>query len=152
MYFVSNDDEYEDMPKFAVPYGICVGCGVGTRSHCLTPPEWERIEQEVVVNESDDYATDQWEETETVVKWVRTVEPEVMCHKCWISTLDKMQKKLHQSKEAWETDIESNKLEIQKYLKEYKLYGYKEHNEVGVAYKKEVDKVEKMFRGYLIGE
>ena len=75
-----------------------------------------------------------------------------MCHKCWISTLDKMQKKLHQSKEAWETDIESNKLEIQKYLKEYKLYGYKEHNEVGVTYKKEVDKVEKMFRGYLIGE
>ena len=55
--------------------------GNGTRSHGLEAAEWEEYEEEVVVARSDDLASKQWEEVDTITKFGLVKENTVMCHK-----------------------------------------------------------------------
>lgn len=70
--------------EVATPYGKCVVCTTGTRSHVLEPAEYDQYEEEVAVAHSDDYASEAWEEVETITKFSLAIEPKVMCHKCWV--------------------------------------------------------------------
>tara|TARA_Y100000592_G_C5357130_1_gene261743 strand:+ start:141 stop:587 length:447 start_codon:yes stop_codon:yes gene_type:complete len=83
--------------EIAAKYGPCVSCGNGTRSHVLEAAEWEEYEEEVVVARSDDLASKQWEEVDTVTKYALVKENTVMCHKCWL-----------EKAESYATVIDSN--------------------------------------------
>ena len=70
-----GEEAPEEAPLWAVKYGGCISCGIGTRSHVLEPPEYESYEQEVIVEQSDDFASKKWEEVDTVTKWAISDEP-----------------------------------------------------------------------------
>jgi hypothetical protein len=61
-----------------------MGCGVGTRSHVLEPAEYESYDAEIIINESDAFASKEWEEVDTVTKYAISQSAIVMCHKCWV--------------------------------------------------------------------
>jgi len=77
-----------ERPEVRAKYGPCVGCGTGTRSHVLEPALYEEYEQEVIVAASDEYATNRWEDVDTITKMARVEEAVVMCHACWQEALD----------------------------------------------------------------
>ena len=75
-------------PHIATKYGPCIDCGIGTRSHVLSPAEYEPYEEEVVIARSDDFASKEWEEVDTITKYALSQAAVVMCHKCWLSKKD----------------------------------------------------------------
>ena len=83
--------------EIAAKYGPCISCGRGTRSHVLERAEWEEYEEEVVVARSDDLASKQWEEVDTITKFDRVKDDTVMCHRCWV-----------EKAESYATVIDSN--------------------------------------------
>ena len=67
----------------STPWGKCIDCGCGTRSHELEPAEYEIFTTEAIVAGSDVYASKEWEDVEDVEKFERVLDAIVMCHKCW---------------------------------------------------------------------
>ena len=70
--------------EVAPKYGPCITCSIGTRSHVLEVAEWEEYEEEVVIDRSDDLASKQWEELDTITKFELVKDNRVICHKCWL--------------------------------------------------------------------
>jgi len=82
-------------------YQPCISCAAGTRSHVLEPAEWSEYEQEVVVDQSDDFASEDWEEVETVTKFALVTDNKVMCHKCWVTKLESYAKVIDSNYNKW---------------------------------------------------
>ena len=88
-------------PKIATKYGDCIDCGSGTRSHVLEPAEYDSYEAEVILNRSDDFATKEWEEVDTVTKYALSQSAVVMCHKCWSKKIATFEKIINANHDKW---------------------------------------------------
>ena len=87
--------------EIAAKYGPCISCGTGTRSHVLERAEWEEYEEEVVVARSDDLASKQWEEVDTITKFDRVKDDTVMCHKCWLGKVESYATVIDSNYDEW---------------------------------------------------
>jgi len=87
--------------NIAAKYGPCIDCGIGTRSHVLEVAEWEEYEEEVVIARSDDFASKEWEEVDTITKFDLVKENKVICHKCWISKAESYATVIDSNYDKW---------------------------------------------------
>ena len=87
--------------NIAPKYGPCISCSIGTRSHVLEVAEWEEYEEEVIVARSDDLASKQWEEVDTITKFDLVKENRVMCHKCWLSKAESYGRVIDSNYDNW---------------------------------------------------
>lgn len=85
----------------STPWGKCVDCGCGTRSHELEPAEYEIFTTEAIVGHSDIYASVEWEDVEDVEKYERVMDAVVMCHKCWMAKQSKFVAFIKKRFESW---------------------------------------------------
>ena len=88
-------------PHIATKYGPCIDCNMGTRSHVLSPAEYESYETEVVIARSDDFASKDWEEVDTITKYALSQEAVVICHKCWIKKKDSFERVIDANFNTW---------------------------------------------------
>lgn len=146
--------EMSDGPKRATPYSTCIECTIGTRSHVLEEAEWDIIEVEEVIAESDEYANKTWEETEMVEKWIRTSEPVVMCHKCWMKQLDKITRYFYDKIfiDNWEDSVDGNRVVIRRYLRKWARLGFSNSSDVEQQIKADTKTVQRVMRRLVIGE
>ncbi len=105
----------------ATPYAKCIVCTVGTRSHILEPAEYDEYEQEIIVGESDEFASEQWEDIDTITKYSLAKEARVMCHKCWVKECDAFRIKIDNCFEDW---VASPLMNIRKIVSAIKEYQY----------------------------
>jgi len=82
----------------------CNVCGKPTRSHVIKQALYEEYATEVVINRSDEFANNQWEETEEVTKTRKVHEAVTVCHKCWLIRLEEIQEILEKDYEKWESN------------------------------------------------
>tara|TARA_B100000902_G_scaffold219681_1_gene208682 strand:- start:751 stop:1182 length:432 start_codon:yes stop_codon:yes gene_type:complete len=82
----------------------CNVCTKPTRSHVIKPALYEEYIAEVVVDKSDEYANNQWEETEEVTKTRKVDEAVTVCHKCWLARLEEIRQILEKDYGKWESD------------------------------------------------
>ena len=143
-----------DEPSFATPYSTCIECTIATRSHVLEEAEWDIIEVEEIIAESDEYANKSWEETEMIEKWVRTSEPVVMCHKCWMKQLDKSTRHFYGKifVDNWEDSVDDNRVMIRRYLRKWARLGFSNSSDVGQQIKIDTKEVQREVRRLVIGE
>ena len=87
--------------EVAAKYGPCISCGIGTRSHVLEIAEWEEYEEEVIVARSDDLASKQWEEVDTITKFDRVKDDVVMCHRCWLEKAESYTRVIDSNYQKW---------------------------------------------------
>tara|TARA_B100000900_G_scaffold398083_1_gene399099 strand:+ start:433 stop:879 length:447 start_codon:yes stop_codon:yes gene_type:complete len=87
--------------EIAAKYGPCISCGRGTRSHVLERAEWEEYEEEVIVARSDDLASKQWEEVDTITKFDRVKDDTVMCHRCWVEKAESYARVIDSNFDEW---------------------------------------------------
>ena len=97
------------VPRFtrtdvATPYSTCKICSRPTRSHVLEPAQYEEFTAEVVVNQSDEFATKRWEEVEEVVKARKAADPIVLCHRCWLEKKDELSNIIDSEYDEWMDD------------------------------------------------
>jgi hypothetical protein len=111
-------------------YGKCVSCGTGTRSHVLEPAEYEIIKQEVLVDESDVYSNDQWEEYEEVERYEMAIEAVVMCHRCWVSKQEVFASFIKDKFEEWKGDVISHSNSIKKAINTQVYYDYEDEKTI----------------------
>lgn len=111
-------------------YGKCSSCGVGTRSHVLEPAEYEIIKQEVLVDESDVYSNDQWEEYEEVEKYEMVLEAVVMCHRCWLSKQSVFADFIKDKFESWKETPIANATAIKKAINTQVYYNYSDEKTI----------------------
>jgi len=104
-------------PHIAAKYGPCIDCGSGTRSHVLEAAEYESYEGEIVIDRSDDFASKEWEEVDTVTKYALTDSAVVICHKCWSKKTVVFQKIIDDNFTKWEIGGMSSIRPIMKVLK-----------------------------------
>jgi len=50
----------------------------------LEPAEYDEYDEEIAVGHSDDFASTEWEEVDTVTKYALAIDATVMCHRCWL--------------------------------------------------------------------
>ena len=153
MVAVGHSDA-SDGHSFATPYSTCIECTIGTRSHVLEEANWGTIEVEEVIAESDEYANNSWEETETVEKWVRTSDPVVMCHKCWMMQLDKSTKHFYGKifVNGWEDSVNDNRVMIRRYLRKWARLGFSNSSDVNRQIKIDTKNVQRAIRRLVIGK
>ena len=82
----------------------CNVCGKPTRSHVIKSALYEEYATEVVIDRSDEFANNQWEETEEVTKTRKVHEAVTVCHKCWLIRLEEIQEILEKDYEKWESN------------------------------------------------
>ena len=68
-----------------------------------------------MVNRADEYANNQWEETEEVTKTRKVEEAVTVCHKCWL-------KRLEEIREILEKTMKSGKATHRIMCLEFKLW------------------------------
>ncbi len=143
-----------DGHTFATPYSTCVECTIGTRSHVLEEADWDIIEVEEIIAESDEYANKSWEETEMVEKWIRTSDPVVMCHKCWILQLNRTTKHFYKNIfiNGWEDSLNDNRVMIRRYLRKWGRLGFSNSQDVNQQIKSDTKDVQKAIRRLVVGE
>ncbi len=88
----------------ATPYDECNICGRPTRSHVLEPAIYDEFKAEEVVDKSDDYANNQWEEVEEVTKYRLAKNPVVLCHRCYVIQEEKLTKMIDNNYDRWMGD------------------------------------------------
>ena len=118
------------MPLFerddvATPYSVCKFCKKPTRSHVLEPAKYEEFKTEIVINSSDEFANNRWEEVEEVVKARKAVDPIVVCHICWLTKKDELYEIIHNEKDEWRKDPVANLSRIHSIAHAYKYYEFK---------------------------
>ena len=108
------------------PYGSCVECTVGTRSHVLEYPDYEEFEEEIP-EEFQEYQgrkKHEEEEPQILIRYRRLNDPTVICHKCWIVQRAKAVTFLEQRLEGWLTDIPTNASKARKFLKDWQYFDF----------------------------
>ena len=83
--------------------GPCKICTKTTRSHVLKKALYENYVTEVVIDKSDEFANNHWEDTEEIVKMRKAKEAIVVCHICWLKRREEIQDILEKDYEKWET-------------------------------------------------
>lgn len=111
-------------PQRSVPYGKCIDCGTGTRSHIIQPPEYEEFEREVMVGSSDVHSSKQWAEFDTINVWERTQEATVMCHKCWLVARDKMIANVKEDVPKWMESPLAHMRRIKSFLEKWNKFEF----------------------------
>lgn len=91
----------------------CNVCTKPTRSHVIKPALYEEYIAEVVVDKSDEYANNQWEETEEVTRTRKVKEAVTVCHKCWLIRLEEIREILEKDYEKWESNPANHMSRIQ---------------------------------------
>lgn len=141
------------------PYGKCVECGTGTRSHVLEYPDYEEYEEQVFRDLEEYQAAKKGEEPEEdaefIVKYRRLSEPEVMCHKCWVIQREKAVKFLNKHKDNWSADLATYMTKVRKFLKDWKYFDFSSLENTVVPPMKEEDHVvqdlRKQVKSFLVG-
>jgi hypothetical protein len=108
----------------ATPYSKCLKCGVGTRSHVLEPAQYDEFTEEVITEESDDFAKEQWEEVETITKYALSDSAVVMCHKCWLKSKEVMSETLDKFYDSWMKSPQKSLRRIMSFTSAVKYYNY----------------------------
>ena len=111
----------------AIPWSECKSCGIGTRSHLLEPALYNEYVTQQVIDQSDEFANNQWEDVEDVVKLELAEEPIVMCHKCWIKQQQGFNKLIAEKYQDWIADPSTHIITIQRILKTYQYYKFETH-------------------------
>ena len=117
----SMDDEG---PGWSVPTGRCIECNRKTRSHVIEPPEYNKYLQEVIVAQSDDFASKKWEEVDEVEKWERVKEAVVMCHACWLGKRDETFSQLEKKCDEWVENPLPNMQRLKSFLTKWEKFGF----------------------------
>ncbi len=91
----------------------CYVCKKLTRSHILEPALYEEYVVEVVVDQSDDFANKQWEDTEEVIKMRKAKNAVTCCHICWQKRREEITEILERDYEKWESDPRNHLSRIQ---------------------------------------
>ena len=113
----------------ATPWSECKSCGVGTRSHLLEPALYEEYVTQQIIDQSDEYASKQWEDVEDIVKVALAEKPIVLCHKCWVKKQNAFDQLISQKYEAWLADPLMHVITIQRILKTYQYYKFEIHGD-----------------------
>tara|TARA_B100001113_G_scaffold315986_1_gene282512 strand:+ start:160 stop:591 length:432 start_codon:yes stop_codon:yes gene_type:complete len=106
----------------------CNVCTKPTRSHVIRPALYEEYVAEVVVNRADEYANNQWEETEEVTKTRKVEEAVTVCHKCWLKRLEEIREILEKDYEKWESNPSNHVSRIQVVAEICQSYGFEEES------------------------
>ncbi len=106
--------------------GPCKICMKPTRSHVLQKALYENYVMEVVIDKADEFANNQWEDTEEVVKMRKVKEAVVVCHTCWIKRKKEIQDILEKDYEKWEKSPVSYVGRIQVVYEICSTYGFDE--------------------------
>ena len=104
----------------------CNVCTKPTRSHVIRPALYEEYVAEVVINRADEYANNQWEETEEVTKTRKVEEAVTVCHKCWLKRLEEIREILEKDYEKWESNPSNHVSRIQVVAEICQSYGFEE--------------------------
>jgi hypothetical protein len=131
------------LPEVKSPYGKCVECGVGSRSHVLEYPDYEEYEVQVCHDREEYQAAqrgdDPGEDAEYEVRYQRLTEPEVMCHRCWVIQREKAVNFLIKNTDKWAEDMPNNISKIRKFLKDWQYFDFSGINKAFVLPPKEED-------------
>jgi hypothetical protein len=111
----------------AIPWADCNSCGVGTRSHLLEPALYQEYITQQIIDQSDEYASKQWEDVEDVVKVELAEKPIVLCHKCWVKKQNGLDQLISRKYEDWLADPLMHVITIQRILKTYQYYKFEIH-------------------------
>ena len=141
------------------PYGICIDCGVGTRSHVLEYPDYEEFEEEIP-EELQEYQGrkkfDDEEDPEVIIRYRRLTEPEVMCHRCWVQHREKAVTFLNKNKDKWFEDLATHMTKVRKFLNDWKYFDFSGLEKTVVPLPQEEDLVvqdlRKKVKSFLTGD
>lgn len=114
----------------ATPWGQCIDCGCGTRSHELEPAEYEVYTAEAVRHASDIYASVEYEEVEEVDRYEMITEAVVMCHKCWVARQDKFRIFVQKKWSEWSSDPVTHVVPIKRAVNTQVYYGYEDEKTI----------------------
>ncbi len=106
----------------------CNVCTKPTRSHVIQPALYEEYVAEVVVNRADEFANNQWEETEEVTKTRKVKEAITVCHKCWLKRHEEIIEIIDSDYAKWESDPSRYTARIQVTAEICKSYGFEEES------------------------
>jgi len=109
------------------PYGDCVECNAGTRSHVLEYPDYEEYEQEIPDDLEEFQGRKKYslidEDPKVIIKYQRLNDATVICHKCWTIQRIKAVKFLNDKSKEWE-DIPANFNKIRKFAKDWQYFDF----------------------------
>jgi len=114
----------------ATPWGLCIDCGCGTRSHELEAAEYEVYTAEAVRHASDIYASVEYEEVEEIDRYEMITEAVVMCHKCWVARQDKFRAFVQKKWELWSGDPVTHVTAIKRAVNTQVYYGYEDEKTI----------------------
>lgn len=140
------------------PYGTCIDCGVGTRSHVLEYPDYEEFEEEIPEELQEFQGRkkfDDDEDPEVIIRYRRLTEPEVMCHRCWVQHREKAVTFLNKNKDKWDEDIAINMTKIRKFLNDWGYFDFSGLEKTVVPKPEEEDLIvqalRKQVKAFIIG-
>ena len=106
----------------------CKLCSKPTRSHIIQPALYEEYIAEIVIDKSDEFANNQWEETEEVTRSRKVHEAVTVCHSCWVIRRKEIGEILEKDYEKWEKDPTNYVTRIQVTAEICQSYGFEEES------------------------
>jgi len=106
----------------------CKVCTKPTRSHVIEPALYEEYIAEMIVDKSDEYANNQWEETEEVTRTRKVHEAVTVCHSCWLARYEEISEIIEKDYGKWEKNPTNHITRIQVMAEICQKYGYEKES------------------------
>ena len=85
---------------------------------------YAEFEEEIVIGKSDDFASDTWEDVESVTKFELAEKAIVMCHRCWLERHIEFSRFLSKKISAWTEEPAMYALSIKKAIQTVNYYRF----------------------------